>query len=88
MSRNVKALCLVALIGALTIGFLVGMAEDKAKNDTAWRKAAFNREMDGCLQRWNSIAKVYDYNKLKNVSDERLAQIIGTKVEYVRACRY
>lgn len=62
-----------------------GFANDKV--DNSWRPSAYNRQVTDCLEGYGKVARVYDFDKMSDRTNQELAEIVGLDADIVAQCR-
>lgn len=86
-----KRLAVLAVLGlflGLALSILVtGYRDDSGDTDLSWRGSSYNRQMTACLERYADVARVYDFDKMSDRTDEQLSEITGVNDVIVGSCR-
>lgn len=76
----------VLLITVITANWIVdGFREDNV--DNSWRPSAYNRQVTNCLEQYGKVARVYDFDKMSDRTNEQLSEITGVDKGIIAKCR-
>lgn len=79
------------LIGVLLVmvfvGALVLQADPNDNVDNSWRPSAYNQEVTKCLEQYADVARVYDFDKMSDRTNEQLSEITGVNADIIAKCR-
>jgi len=80
------------LIGVLLVMVFVGVLVLQVDNpndnvDNSWRPSAYNREVTKCLEQYADVARVYDFDKMSDRTNEQLSEITGVNADIIAKCR-
>jgi hypothetical protein len=64
---------------------LDGFREDNV--DNSWRPSAYNRQVTNCLEQYGKVARVYDFDKMSDRTNEQLSEITGVDKGIIAKCR-
>jgi len=74
----------------LVVGLSVWWVADGFQNDYvdySWRPSAYNLEVTKCIEEFTPIARVYDFDKMSDRTNEQLAEITGVSETIIAKCR-
>ena len=55
--------------------------------DNSWRPSAYNRQVTDCLEQYGKVARVYDFDKMSDRTNEQLSEITGVDKGIIAKCR-
>lgn len=88
MSRT-RYMAYVVLVIAATVAAAMWIADGFRNDnvDNSWRPSAYNREVTKCLEQYGDVARVYDFDKMSDRTNEQLSEITGVDKGIIAKCR-
>lgn len=87
MKRTVIVIGVIVLT-VLTVNWVVsGFADDRANADTAWKATSYNRQVTDCLSGYAPVARVYDFDKMRSLSNAEVSELTGVNANVIGGCR-
>lgn len=85
LTRVSIAVAGVALVALSALWIADGFRNDNV--DNSWRPSAYNREVTNCLEQYGKVARVYDFDKMSDRTNEQLSEITGISAGIIGKCR-
>ena len=76
----------ILVVYALAVVSTQTYRDSKQTVDTSWRASAFNRQVTDCIEKYEPVARVYDFEKMSDRDTAQLAEITGVREATIRAC--
>ena len=83
--KTVAGIGLVVLVALSVLWVADGFKNDSV--DNSWRPSAYNRQVTDCLEQYGKVARVYDFDKMSDRTNEQLSEITGVDKGIIAKCR-
>lgn len=83
--KTVAGIGLVILVALSALWVADGFKNDSV--DNSWRPSAYNRQVTDCLEQYGKVARVYDFDKMSDRTNEQLSEITGVDKGIIAKCR-
>jgi len=83
--KTATGIGLVVLVALCTLWVADGFRNDNV--DNSWRPSAYNRQVTDCLEQYGDVARVYDFDKMSDRTNEQLSEITGVNADIIAKCR-
>lgn len=81
--KAVPVIMFVAVLAALNVWAVT--TRDEPKVD--WRPSAYSLEVTNCIEQYEPVARVYDFDKMSDRTNAQLAEIVGVSEATISKCR-
>jgi len=83
--KTATGIGLVVLVALSVLWVADGFKNDSV--DNSWRPSAYNRQVTDCLEQYGKVARVYDFDKMSDRTNEQLSEITGVDKGIIAKCR-
>jgi hypothetical protein len=83
--KTATGIGLVVLVALCTLWVADGFRNDNV--DNSWRPSAYNIEVTKCIEGFSPVARVYDFDKMSDRTNEQLSEITGVDKGIIAKCR-
>lgn len=83
--KTLVGIGLVILVALSVLWVADGFKNDNV--DNSWRPSAYNQEVTKCIEGFTPVARVYDFDKMSDRTNEQLSEITGVDAGIIAKCR-
>lgn len=82
-TKLIPVLMFFAVLAVLNVWAVT--TRDEVKVD--WRPSAYSLEVTNCIEQYEPVNRVYDFDKMSDRTNAQLAEIVGVSEATISKCR-